>query len=84
MRVEFNKKDRYGRVLGKVMVNDSGVNLDVVESGLAWHYKQHQSEQSSADRRVYGLAEERARSARFGLWRDTEPVPPWDFRRGAR
>jgi endonuclease YncB( thermonuclease family) len=84
VRVIWNKRDRYGRIVGKVFINDTDVNLNLVVSGLAWHFKHYEMEQSTADRRAYAVAEARARSARIGLWREANPVPPWNFRRGVR
>lgn len=80
--VEYEKTDRYGRTLGKVLVGGRDVNLEQVKAGLAWHYKYYQDEQSPADRRLYADAETDARAARRGLWSDSNPIPPWDFRRG--
>ena len=37
--VDYSKYDRYGRVLGKVIVNGKDVNLEQVEADMAWHYK---------------------------------------------
>lgn len=82
--VEYEKTDRYGRTLGKVIVGGRDVNLEQVKSGLAWHYKYYQDEQSPEDRRLYTQAEAGARAARRGLWADANPTPPWDFRRGKR
>jgi endonuclease YncB( thermonuclease family) len=48
--VDYNKFDRYGRTLGKVLQNGEDVNLEQVESGMAWHDKNYQGEQTSADR----------------------------------
>ena len=45
VEVDYSKYDRYGRVLGIVMVNGEDVNLDQVEAGMAWHYKTYQGEQ---------------------------------------
>ena len=78
--VEWNKFDRYGRVIGKVLVGGDDVCLAQVRAGLAWHYKAYQREQSAADRERYAQAELDARASRRGLWRDASPVPPWDFR----
>lgn len=36
---ETGKKDRYGREVGKVLVNGIDVNLVQVTRGFAWHYK---------------------------------------------
>lgn len=82
--VEYEKSDRYGRTLGKVVAFGRDVNLEQVKAGLAWHYKYYLDEQSPEDRRLYADAETEARSARRGLWADPGPIPPWDFRRGKR
>jgi len=79
--VEYEHRDRYGRVLGKILLDGADVNIKQVEAGLAWHYKQYAKEQSVEDRRSYATAEDRARADHLGLWRDPSPVPPWDFRR---
>lgn len=84
VQVEFTKRDRYGRIIGKVMVNGRDAGLALLDAGLAWHYKKYANEQSSGDRYAYAEAEEIARISRFGLWGDETPVPPWDWRRGSR
>jgi endonuclease YncB( thermonuclease family) len=78
--VESSKKDRYGRTVGKVLIDGVDVGLEQVKSGYAWHFKRYEREQSQADRAAYANAEEQARSKRLGLWRDDAPVPPWDYR----
>lgn len=78
--VETDKRDRYGRELGKVLADGKDANLEQVRSGLAWHYKQYEREQSAADRQTYADAENEAKAARRGLWADAEPVPPWKWR----
>lgn len=83
-RVAGEKIDRYGRLVGKVVVEGVDCNLRQVEAGLAWHYKQYQREQSRQDRLAYARAEEQARVHRFGLWRDVDPQAPWDYRRERR
>lgn len=47
--VETDKTDRYGRTVGKVLLLGRDVNLAVVAAGLAWHYKEYESEQSLSD-----------------------------------
>ncbi|MCI0427830.1 MAG: thermonuclease family protein [Nitrospiraceae bacterium] len=79
--VVYHKTDRYGRTLGTVLVHGRDVNLGQVKTGLAWHYKQYQGEQRPKDRAAYAQAEVNARKNRFGLWRDSHPIPPWEFRR---
>lgn len=80
VEVETSKRDRYGRQIGKVLLNGLDVNLVQIERGMAWFYRQYQLEQSPADRRLYEEAENLAIAGKKGLWRDPEPIPPWDFR----
>jgi endonuclease YncB( thermonuclease family) len=82
--IESSKLDRYGRVIGKVLVNGQDVNLEQVRRGCGWHYKKYQNEQSLDDRLSYNAAEEFARASRVGLWTDNVPMPPWDWRKARR
>lgn len=82
--VEWHKRDRYGRLVGKVLVAGADVNLEQVRRGLAWHYREYENEQTPADRTAYGVTEYAARTAGRGLWADRRPVPPWEFRRTKR
>jgi len=82
--VETEKKDRYGRDVGKVLINGMDANLAQVQRGFAWHYKAYERQQTANDRKLYDLAKNEARAARRGLWRDAEPIPPWDFRKTKR
>jgi endonuclease YncB( thermonuclease family) len=79
--VEYQKKDKYGRVVGKVLLNKIDVCLEQVKRGMAWHYKQYANEQLYDDQETYSLAEQQAKAELIGLWRDKQPVPPWEFRK---
>jgi endonuclease YncB( thermonuclease family) len=79
--IEYSKRDRYGRTIGKIIVDGVDANLEQVKAGMAWHYKQYQKEQSIDDRIAYAHAEEQARAEKRGLWVDSDPTPPWDWRR---
>lgn len=81
---ECGKHDRYGRVVCKILVAGRDACLDQVKSGMAWHYRAYEREQTPADRVAYGKAEREARAAGRGLWRDAVPVPPWDWRKARR
>lgn len=82
--VDWSKKDRYGRTIGKVLINDVDVNLEQLKRGLAWHYKAYQNEQLSEDRLTYAKAEEEASQNKQGLWIEPMPVAPWDWRKRMR
>lgn len=79
--VIWDKRDRYGRVLGQVVTRSGDVNLAQVRDGMAWHYKRYASEQPAPDRAAYAKAEDDAKREGRGLWGDKNPVPPWDWRR---
>lgn len=82
--VESNKLDRYGRVIGKVLVAGQDANLEQLRRGCGWHYKKYQNEQSLDDRLAYNAAEESARAGALGLWADRDPVAPWEWRKAGR
>ncbi len=75
--VEYQKRDRYGRILGKVWINGVDACLEQVKAGLAWHYKKYQHEQSLEDQRLYADAENKARNERLGLWRENNRFRRW-------
>ena len=79
--VEFQKKDKYGRIVGKVVLNGNDVCLEQVKLGMAWHYKQYESEQTTEERDAYAQAELAARTKTIGIWKDKNPIPPWEFRK---
>lgn len=68
-------RDRYGRAICKIAVGGVDVNKEQIARGMAWMYRRY------AKDRTYSDAEVKAKSRRIGIWRDTQPVPPWDFRR---
>ena len=87
--VVWDKRDRYGRIVGRVLARDcAGITcrysldagLEQIKAGLAWHYKQYQNEQDPADRTQYAALEREARVRGEGLWKDPQPVPPWQYR----
>lgn len=68
-------KDRYGRVLGELLLPEGiNVNEEMVKKGFAWHYRKY-----SDDQRLQEFEKE-ARTKRLGIWQQKHPVPPWEFR----
>jgi len=75
VRLVGKGRDRYDRELAEVfLLDDSSLNRALVAAGYAWWFRNH-----SADRSLESL-EQTARLSRRGLWADSNPVPPWDFR----
>jgi endonuclease YncB( thermonuclease family) len=88
--VEWSRRDRYGRIVGRVLLRQCGgaecsyatdVGLEQLKAGLAWHYKQYAKEQPVGERVRYAWFEQQARAKREGLWKEPEPVPPWQYRK---
>lgn len=77
-----SKKDKYGRVLGKVTLEGKNVNLEQIRRGFAWFYHYYAKELRPEDAVQYEKAENVAKAGKLGLWTDPSPTPPWDFRRG--
>lgn len=73
--VAYTQKDRYGRVLGRVVTtNGIEANRHMVENGAAWVYDQYNTDSSLPD------LQRRAKEQKRGLWADSNPVPPWEWR----
>jgi endonuclease YncB( thermonuclease family) len=91
--VQWHKHDRYQRIIGKVMVADTNcrtshgpktldAGLAQITVGLARWYQKYAKEQSPEDAGRYEFAEHEAKAKHAGLWSDSHPVPPWDWRKG--
>lgn len=68
--------DQYGRTVGIVKCNGVDANRAQVERGLAWVYTAY-----NRDPDLITL-ERKAKLASQGLWHDSNPIPPWDYRHG--
>jgi len=93
VQVEWEKRDKYKRIVGKVWVQPGScptcpktldAGLAQLTLGLAWWYRKYAKEQSPEDAGRYEFAEQEARAKRAGLWADGRPIPPWDWRKEAR
>ncbi len=81
VEVDWHKRDRYQRIVGKVIAQGKDVNLAQVRAGMAWWYRKYANEQSQVDQRLYEAAEAKAMKDRVGLWSDKDPIPPWEWRK---
>ncbi len=73
VEVEGNGKDRYKRTIGTIYLDGKDINAQMVENGYAWAYRKFSKK--------YAPQESEAKYQKLGLWRDEEPVPPWEFRK---
>lgn len=66
--------DKYGRTVARVTACGVDVNLRLVEHGHAWMYR-HYSKDSALN-----AAETKAKAAKIGIWSQSDPTPPWEWR----
>lgn len=79
--VEWNKRDRYGRIVGQVFIDGRDAGLEQVRAGMAWWYRDYSKEQTPEGLVLYEKTEQAAKEGKLGLWRDEAPIPPWEWRR---
>lgn len=79
LELEIKGTDRYGRSLAMVKADGRSVNEDIVAHGYAWVYRQYCNEEQICGRLVD--LEEQARKKGWGLWSESHPVMPWQWRR---
>ena len=73
VEVEENGKDRYKRAIGTIYLNGTDINAQMVANGYAWAYCKFSKK--------YTAQESKAKKQGLGLWRDKEPIPPWEWRK---
>lgn len=72
--LDGNKKDLYGRQLSYIMLKRTNINAKMIKTGNAWCYM-------VAKKSPLREMENKARAAKVGLWKDPQPLPPWDYRK---
>ena len=72
------KKDRNGRWIGEIFFKNQNLGKELVRNGLAWHFKRYSKSENYAD------LEAAARKKKVGLWRDKDPIAPWNWRKSKR
>jgi len=75
VRVSITNKDRYGRKIGTVFINNRDVCEHQVRMGYAWVYAAY-----ARDAHLFS-AQHVAQKNKAGLWADGEAVEPWLWRR---
>jgi endonuclease YncB( thermonuclease family) len=67
--------DQYGRLVAHLSVDGLDVNAEQIRRGMAWEYSNFHSNKA-----LIALQEE-ARQAPRGLWAQSDPTPPWEWRK---
>jgi endonuclease YncB( thermonuclease family) len=77
--------DQYERLVATIFLpgmnggEETNINRQQVESGMAWWYRTY-----APDDKDLAAAENSAKAAGRGVWREVNPLPPWEFRRRGR
>ena len=72
-------QDPYHRTLAQVTCDGKDANAEQVRRGYAWTFVRYARQDSPLL-----VLEKEARAAHRGLWQDSAPVAPWDWRRNGR
>ena len=80
VQIETTKADKYGRVVGKVVLDGQDINLKQVQTGVAWVYREYLRELSKLDKFLYLEAEEQSKAVGAGLWKEISPIQPREWR----
>lgn len=73
--------DQYQRGVAIIRYAGRDINREMVAEGMAWAYRRYLQGPYASE---YLEAEDRARARRAGLWRDSNPLAPWEFRRALK
>lgn len=77
LKVDYEFVDRYESHIGIARLPGGRIlNEEMVRSGLAWYYQTHQPENTNLRSLEY-----LAWKGRLGIWLESQPTPPWKFRR---
>ena len=72
---KFKEKDRYDRHVGWIYSKNLDINLEMVKKGCAWVYDRY------VQRKVLFKHQDNARENNIGLWKNSEAIAPWKWRR---
>lgn len=75
VQIDSQAVDQYGRIVGLVSVDGRNVNQEQVLRGMAWEYSHYHSDRS------YIALQSDAQQARRGLWSQSSPQAPWQWRK---
>ena len=87
VRIDFTRKDRYGRIIGHIFLASNpvnpvkkpsslnSINAQMIRDGFAWWYRKYSKDNNLSE------LETTARHQNRGLWTAKNPTAPWHYRR---
>ncbi|MGD2079641.1 MAG: thermonuclease family protein [Nitrospirota bacterium] len=82
VEVTLTGSKSYGREICVLEKDGRNINVEMTRLGLAWVARPYLD--GSGSGAAYIAAEMKARQLGLGLWGQSLPIPPWQWRRGAR
>ena len=73
--IDISGTDRYGRKLARLYWKGKDINRELVSAGYAWVYDEYVTDYSFYDDQT------KAKLNRKGLWKDSSPIKPWEWRK---
>lgn len=74
---EMNR-DRFGRVIGILLIDGVNVNEKLLQEGLAWHFLRYDRNPE------WSAMQHLAKAGKKGLWSHDNAIAPWEFRKTSR
>lgn len=81
IQLEVVDTDRYHRHVGILRINNQNINEKMIDSGLAHVYETYCKKDFCAK---WKIKQDKAKQEKLGLWSQTSPIEPWNFRRAGR
>lgn len=81
VRLDVMDIDKYKRLVCIVWLDNRNINSEMVSEGWAWAYRKYLERPHASE---YIGTEEQARKERRGLWQQSNPQPPWEFRKSLK
>jgi micrococcal nuclease len=78
---EIRDKDKYGREVCVIRKDGTDINREMIKKGMAWAYRKYLKPPYASE---YIDAESDARGKGLGLWKESQPQPPWEHRKAQR
>jgi micrococcal nuclease len=75
VRVDSQAMDSYGRMVAQIKVDELNVNYEQVQRGMAWAYSRFNRS------KALHVLQAGAMETKRGLWAQTDPIPPKEWRR---
>lgn len=74
VEIEEQSKDKYGRIIALVYIDNENISEVMIANGMAWWYEKY-----SNNNHVKRL-EQQAKDKKLGLWKENNPINPYKFR----